>query len=157
MQDFAAWAEGTALAAALRRSWHLYMVLNATHILGIALLLGAIIPLDLRLVGIVRGGALHVLAPFLSRAAGVGLGIALATGPVLWSVGARDYLANAAFRWKLALIVLGLVIVALQHAGKGWRRAVETGTPGPGARILAALSLAIWLSVLLAGRWIGFL
>ncbi|MDK8871204.1 DUF2214 domain-containing protein [Paracoccus sp. SSJ] len=157
MQDFAAWAEGTALAAALRRSWHLYMVLNATHILGIALLLGAIVPLDLRLVGIVRGGALHVLAPFLSRAAGVGLGIALATGPVLWSVGARDYLANAAFRWKLALIVLGLVIVALQHAGKGWHRAVETGTPGPGARILAALSLAIWLSVLLAGRWIGFL
>ena len=157
MQDFAAWAESTALAAALRRSGHLYMVVNATHILGIALLLGAIVPLDLRLVGIIRGGALHVLAPFLSRAAGVGLAIALATGPVLWSVAGRDYLANAAFRWKMALIALGLVVVALQHIGKGWRQAVETGAPGPDARILAALSLAIWLSVLLAGRWIGFL
>ncbi|MCJ1899174.1 MULTISPECIES: DUF6644 family protein [Paracoccus] len=157
MQELAAWAEGTALAAVLRRSGHLYMVVNATHILGIALLLGAIVPLDLRLVGIVRGGALRVLAPFLSRAAGAGLAIALATGPVLWSVSARDYLANAAFRWKIALIGLGLAVVALQHAGKGWQQAVETGVPGPDARILAALSLAIWLSVLLAGRWIGFL
>ncbi|MDF3854209.1 hypothetical protein BDE18_3846 [Paracoccus pantotrophus] len=157
MQELAAWAEGTALAAALRRSGHLYMVVNATHILGVALLLGAIVPLDLRLVGIVRGGALRVLAPFLSRAAGMGLAITLATGPVLWSVAARDYLANAAFRWKIALIALGLLVVALQHAGKGWRQAVETGTPGLDARILAALSLAIWLSVLLAGRWIGFL
>ncbi|RQP05723.1 MAG: DUF2214 domain-containing protein [Paracoccus sp. BP8] len=157
MQELAIWAEGTALAAALRRSGHLYMVVNAAHILGIALLLGAIIPLDLRLVGILRSGALRVLAPFLSRAAGAGLGLALATGPVLWSVAARDYLANAAFRWKMALIALGLAVIVLQHAGKGWRQAVETGAPGPDARILAALSLAIWLSVLLAGRWIGFL
>lgn len=133
------------------------MVVNAAHILGIGLLLGAIIPLDLRLIGIFRSGPIRILGPFLSRAAGVGFCIALLTGGTLLSVSASEYLENEAFRWKMALIGLGMLTIALQHGGGGWRRAVETGVPGPGTRLLAALSLMVWLSVLLSGRWIGFL
>lgn len=157
MQDLAIWYEGTALAGALRGSGHLYMVVNAAHILGIGLLLGAIIPLDLRLVGIIRSGPIGIVGPFLSQAAGVGLCIALLTGGSLLSVSASEYLRNDAFRWKMALLGLGLLTIAAQHGGGRWRRAVETGVPDPRTRFLAALSLMVWLSVLLSGRWIGFL
>lgn len=157
MQDLAIWYEGTALAGALRGSGHLYMVVNAAHILGIGLLLGAIVPLDLRLVGIIRAGPIGILGPFLSRAAGAGLCIAFLTGGALLSVSASEYLRNDAFRWKMALIGLGLLTVALQHGTGGWHRSLQTSTPGPGTRLLAALSLMVWLLVLLSGRWIGFL
>lgn len=145
------------LAEALRRSGHLYMVVNAAHVLGIGMMLGAIIPLDLRLIGLIRTGPIQVLGPFLSRAAGVGFAIAIVTGISLWSVGAREYVGNPAFLWKVALIACGLAVIVLQHRQTGWRRAIETGVASTATRILAALSLTVWLSVLLSGRWIGFL
>ena len=118
--------------------------------------MGAILPLDLRVLGVLRGPPLPVIGPFLSRMAGVGLGLAMLTGFCLWSVDAREYLGNVAFRWKLVLLGLGLGNVALMH-GVAWRRVMATGRAGPTARILAAMSAMTWPAVLLAGRWIGFL
>ncbi|GGF61038.1 hypothetical protein GCM10011402_11220 [Paracoccus acridae] len=156
MVELAAWIEASSLARVLRGSGTLYMVLNATHILGIGLLLGAILPLDLRILGVLRGPSLAVIGPFLSRMAGAGLGLAVLTGFCLWSVGATEYLDNAAFRWKLVLLAAALGNVALLHR-LGWQRVVVTGVADRATRVLAAISAALWLSVLLAGRWIGFL
>lgn len=151
------WVEGSPLAMALRGSGDLYMLVNAAHILGLGLLLGAIVPLDLRLIGLFRATPIEVIAPFLSRAAATGLGLAVLTGLALWSVEPAEYLANAAFRVKAVLIGLAGVNIALQHHGAGWR-ALRAGTPPPLAtRARAAVSLLLWLSILLAGRWIGFL
>lgn len=154
--DLVAWIEGSALAQMLRGSGTLYLVVNATHILAIGLLVGAILPLDLRILGLIGGPPLTVIGPFLSRMAGVGLGLAMLTGSCLWSVDAAEYLGNAAFRWKLALLVLGLANVALLHRW-GWRQAVATGSASGATRGLAAVSALVWPGVLLAGRWIGFL
>ena len=104
--ELAAWIEASGLARMLRGSGDLYMVLNALHILGIGLLLGAILPLDLRILGVLRGPSLPVIGPFLSRMAGIGLGLAVLTGACLWSVSAAEYLGNAAFRWKLVLLAV---------------------------------------------------
>jgi hypothetical protein len=154
--EIVAWIEGSVLAGLLRESGNLYMVVNAAHILGIGLLVGAILPLDLRVLGIVSGPPLPVIGPFLSRMAGIGLGLAMLTGFCLWSVNAAEYLGNAAFRWKLVLLVLGLGNVALLH-GLGWRQVAAMGTADGATRVLAAISALVWLGVLLAGRWIGFL
>ena len=153
---FVAWIEGAALARTLRGSGNLYMVVNAAHILGIGLLLGAILPLDLRILGVLSGPPLPVIGPFLSRMAGIGLGLAMLTGFCLWSVDASDYLGNAAFRRKMALLVLGLGNVALLH-WLVWKQIVTTGRVGGTARVLATVSALAWPAVLLAGRWIGFL
>lgn len=144
------------LAQALRGSGTLYLLLNATHILGIGLLVGAILPLDLRILGLIGGPSLPVIGPFLSRAAGVGLGLAMVTGFCLWSVDASEYLVNAAFRWKLVLLMIGLANVALLHS-LGWRQVIATGRVDGTTRGLAAISALVWPGVLLAGRWIGFL
>lgn len=141
----------------LRGSGTAYLFVNAAHILGIALLLGAILPLDVRLMGGLRAVPLAVLGPFLTRCASLGLALALPTGLWLFSVRPAEYAANTAFLIKMALLVAALANVALLHAGSGFRRAVEGGPVAPGVRLSALVSFCAWLGVLLAGRWIGFL
>lgn len=153
------WAEALEAwpgAVWLQRSYVAYLVVNALHVLGLGLLVGAILPLDLRLLGAFRA-PLAVLAPVLTRAAAAGLGLALATGLWLFSVKPGAYLANPAFLWKLGLLSLALANVAAQHAGAGWRTALAGGGVTPRVRAHAALSALLWPGVLLAGRWIGFL
>jgi hypothetical protein len=128
----------------LQQSGTAYLFVNAAHILGIGVLLGAVLPLDLRLLGLLRRYPIEVLGPFLTRSAATGLALAFITGLWLFSVKPEEYLANEAFRWKAALLAIALVNIALQHRGSGTRTS-------------AALSLGLWLSVLVAGRWIGFL
>jgi hypothetical protein len=140
-------------AAWLQQSATAYLFVNAAHILGIGLLLGGILPLDLRLLGLLKKLPIEALGPFLTRSAAVGLALAIATGLLLFSVKPAEYLANHAFRWKLALLAVALINVAIQHrvtVTRGWRVV-------PATRIFAALSMFLWLSVLVAGRWIGFL
>ncbi|MGF7160643.1 hypothetical protein FHS85_002274 [Rhodoligotrophos appendicifer] len=144
-------------ALLLRRSGTAYLFVNATHILGIALLIGAILPLDLRLAGFFRSVPVQVLAPFLSRMAAFGLCLAVLTGLWLFSVKPAEYLSNPAFLVKVVIIAAALVIVALQHYGHQYRRALAGGEIELRVRVLAVLSGVAWLLVLLAGRWIGFL
>lgn len=153
------WAEALAAwpgAVWLSRSYVAYLVVNALHVLGLGVLVGAILPLDLRLLGAFRA-PLAVLAPILTRTAAVGLGLALVTGLWLFSVAPVAYLANPAFLWKLGLVALALANVAAQHTGQGWRAALAGGGVTPRVRAHAALSALLWPGAVLAGRWIGFL
>ncbi len=149
--------EASALAAALRRSAVLYPLVSAAHILGIGLLAGAIATLDLRLLGAFRGASLGVLGPPLVRVAAVGLGLALTSGALLFSVRPAEYLSNPAFVAKLGCVAAGLLNVLALRLGPGWPRALAGARIGAGLRLAAALSLACWLGAILAGRWIAFL
>lgn len=132
----------------------IYPVLNAAHILGIALLLGAAIPMDLRLLGLLRGPP--GVVPFLSRCAGVGLGLAIVTGLVLLWVNLAEYLGNPAFRIKVALLIVAALLIVVQHTGPGWKAVLAGQAPDQRVRLVAGASLVVWVAVLLAGRWIGF-
>ena len=131
-------------AVLLQRSGTAYLLVNAAHILGVGLLVGAILPLDLRLLGFFRTVPVAVLEPFLVRAAATGLALALVTGVWLFTVKPVEYLANEAFLIKGALLAAALVNIALRYRIAGFARAA------------AAFSLLLWLGVLVAGRWIGF-
>jgi len=142
----------------LQQSGTAYLFVNAAHILGLCLLLGAMLPLDLRLVLGRSQTALAVLAPVAIRTAAAGLALAAFTGAWLFSVNPVDYLQNTAFRWKLLLLSLALVNVAIQH--RQWR---SLGLPDATralparVRVSAGTSALLWISTLVAGRWIGFL
>jgi hypothetical protein len=148
------WLGGLPPAALLRRSVTLYLLVNAAHILGVGLLIGAILPLDLRLIGVLRQGPIAVLAPFLVRVAATGLALAIATG--LFSVKPAEYAANPAFLAKLGLLAFGLANVGVQHRSGTWQRLQQGGEPDTVVRLLAGLSSLTWLAALVAGRWIGF-
>ncbi|TBC93334.1 DUF2214 domain-containing protein [Rhizobium leguminosarum] len=157
MIDILEWLSATTPAVALRRSGTLYMFVNAAHILAIGLLIGAILPLDLKLAGFFRKLPVEIVGPFLSRTAGVGLAAAILTGFCLFSVRAVEYAANPAFLAKLGLIALGLLNLSIVRLGRGWKTAVSSGIVRSGLRFSAVLSAAIWIAAVIAGRWIGFL
>lgn len=155
--EFLAMAAETPLARALIASSTLYLLVNAAHILGIGMLFGAILALDLRLLGLAPAVPLATIAPFLSRLAGAGVLLAILTGLCLFSVRPLEYARNPAFLAKLGLVALGLLNVAVVHFGSGWRAVLSGGKPTTALRISAVLSVVLWISAVIAGRWIGFL
>lgn len=145
------------LAAALRGSATLYLLVNATHILGIALLIGAILPLDLRLAGAFPRTPLPAIAPLLRGTALAGLVLAVLTGAMLFTANPAEYVTNPAFRLKLLLFAAAILNAALVTRSAAWARVLDGAPPAPHLRLMALLSALLWVCVLLAGRWIGFL
>jgi hypothetical protein len=147
----------SAVATALRRSATLYLLVNASHILGLALLIGAILPLDLRLAGAFPRTPIPAIAPILRGMAVSGLALAVLTGAVLFTANPLDYATNPAFRVKLLLIAAALLNATLVTRSAAWSRVIAGDPPAPHLRAMALLSALLWVATLLAGRWIGFL
>ena len=156
MRPLLEWLTASALAQALTAHPTLYLFLNAAHILAIGLLAGAIVPLDLRLLGLFRPAPLSVLGPFLSRAAMAGLILAMLTGAMLFSTKAIEYAGNPAFIAKMLLLLTGALNALLLHANPRWQEALLSGQAALSVRLAAALSLCTWVAAIVAGRWIGF-
>ncbi|WP_439574543.1 DUF2214 domain-containing protein [Phreatobacter sp.] len=131
-----------------------YAAVSALHIAGIAFLIGGIVLVDLRLVGLVR--SLDTAAVrLLRRLARSGAVLAIATGIVLVSARPDEYLANRVFLAKLAVIALALANAALFE----WlarRRSLQTVLDSSAGRLAGALSLVLWPAALALGRWIAF-
>jgi len=148
------------VVAALRASRWSYAAVNASHIVGIALLVGAIVPLDLRLMGCWRRFvSIRALAKVLVPVAAAGLLIAIAAGFMLFSIRAVQYASLGLFQVKLALILCGIGNGLLLRRAVAWETASHDIGVLPPARLRAAgaASIAIWLSVLVCGRMLAFL
>lgn len=140
--------EATALAQALKVSRWVYPLVNAGHIVGLALLVGAVVPMDLRLARLRRRDDLAAVVALLRPVAAVGLALTAGTGALLFVTQAGDYLQSGWFRLKMALVALALVNVALHPR--------LVGLPAAAQRRAALASLLLWPSVLICGRMIGY-
>lgn len=151
--------ETSGLGDALRRSVWLYPAVEILHILGIALLVGAIAGVDLRLMG-VRAPLLpaDALARLLLPVAVAGFALAVPTGFLLFMAEATALAGNPMFLTKLALVALALVNIAVFHRGVGHRMAAWglDARPPAAARAAGAASLALWVAVLACGRLIAY-
>lgn len=161
MLEILSWLEGSTLAEALRGLgiWT-YGLLNLAHILGIASLFGAVLLLDLRLIGFWSSIEAATLIRPTVPIAGFGFSLAAASGVMMLSFNATEYHGNPFFYVKLPVIVAALANVAVIQRLAAWRRA-STGQPLVAAdrRVLAvfgALSLALWVVVITCGRMIGY-
>lgn len=143
-------------AVALRGSSTLYLLVNAAHILGIGLIIGTILALDARLLGLARHIPVTAVGPFLAAVAKLGVGLATVTGLALFSVQPANYAGNPAFLIKLLILVLAIANAVSVDRGRAWRTAIETNEIAAVLRWQAAASSILWIAVLIAGRWIGF-
>lgn len=87
MLEIAGPLEASSIAAFLRQSRWTYPAVNALHLLGVALLVGAIVPMDLRLMGLWRADmSLALVLRLLRPVAAVGAGLAIVAGTLLFIV-----------------------------------------------------------------------
>lgn len=156
LQSLSSTLAESALASAIRHSELAYPLLSSLHIVGIGILLGNILLLDLRLLGVLRHSALAEVLSLLSRVAGLGLGLAIASGLLLFSVQPQHYLHNPAFLLKLALLSLALLNLLLVQYSQSWQQAQSGAQVSSGLKLAAACSLLLWLAIIIAGRWIAF-
>ena len=160
MHEFMAWLQGSALGHAMRESgvWT-YGVVNLTHILGVASLFGAVLVLDLRLLGVWRNVALGAIAEPIVPVAATGFAIAATSGVCLLATKATEYAGNPFLYIKFPAIALGLLNVAALNCLSGWK-ARKTREPSPHERLQLAVaggaSLICWLTAISAGRMIGY-
>jgi hypothetical protein len=144
--------------AALRSARWTYAAVNAAHITGIALLVGSIVPLDLRLIGCFREISIRALARVLLPVAVCGLLLAIAAGSLLFSIRAVQYAGTTLFQIKMALVACGIANALLLRKATVWEAARDDTSAMPPSRLRAAgaLSIALWLSVIFCGRFVAF-
>lgn len=150
----------SALSQTLRRSIWLYPLVNTAHVIGIALLVGGIVPLDLRLAGCWRGVALTPLLRVLARTASIGFTLAVASGALLFATKPLDYVVLPLFGLKLTLVLAAAINALIVLRSPMWAAAScgaeAGGAPRAAWRVAAVLSIVLWLSVVSAGRLIGY-
>ena len=151
--------QNMALPSALRASRWVYPLVNAGHILGLAMLFGAILPLDLRLLGLWPAVPLKTLSRVLLPIAIGGLTLSIITGLLLFSVSAAKYAATPLFQVKLLLIAAAVANALLLRRSVGWREAMVTGQALIRKRLQLAggLSILLWLAVILCGRFLAYI
>lgn len=160
MEVFLTWLEASALGVAMRGSgvW-VYGLVNLTHILGVATLFGAILILDLRLLGLWRSVPLAAMAMPTVPVAVLGLCLAAVSGLCLLATNGREYIGNPFLLIKFPAIGLGLCNVAALNLAPGWKRRRERAPSLREQRQLAmagGLSLLCWLTAIACGRLIGY-
>ncbi len=155
-----AWAvalQQSGLGHALRESLWLYPAVECLHILGFALLVGAIASFDLRVLRGPPPAGIEALAAQTLPVARAGFALAAPRGALLFVTESTAYLANPAFLAKLALAALALLNVLWFHARLGALRRQGDGTSSAGVlRVSALASLLLWAGVLIAGRLIAY-
>lgn len=152
--DALAALEHSGLGHVARHSAWAFLIANVLHVLGAALVVGAIAVFDGALIAGRYDDAARIGRFAIPIAAG-GVVLQIPTGFTLLAAEATKLGINPAFYAKMLFLAVGLINVAAFHARFG--RALRAGVLDAGARALAFVSLGAWILTLVAGRMIAYL
>jgi hypothetical protein len=160
LYEFMAWLQSSALGHAMRESgvWT-YGLVNLVHILGVASLFGAILVLDLRLLGLWRKVALAAISEPVVPVATMGFVIAVISGVCLLATKATDYVSNPFLYIKFPAIFLGLLNVIVLSFSSAWKEhKVRELSQREQSRlaVFGGISLICWITAITAGRMIAY-
>lgn len=127
-----------------------YPALEVLHIVGIALLLGNLVLLELRIWGLAPALPLRALARPTLALSVTGFVLIGASGLTMFAANPGELLANRLFVIKLGLIGLAGGNAAWFHGRGGLHR------PDALAKAQTVLSLGLWLAVIICGRFIAY-
>ena len=151
--------EATDLARQLRDSVWLYPLVNAAHIAGVAVLVGSIVPLDLRLLGAWKSVPLQSLWHVLTRSAAAGLALAVVFGALLFVTRATEYAVSGLFLSKMAVVGVATgnaLSLRLLPRGDIEQMCSLRGAVPKRVRLAALISLLGWFAALTLGRLVGY-
>jgi hypothetical protein len=150
--------EASALGQAMRQWLWLYPSVEIVHIAGIALLVGSIAILDLRLLGLSRSIPVRRLAAHVLPWSIASFALIVPSGLAMFVAHAGDLMSNPVFAVKISLILLAGANAGIFHAG-AFRSAGQWDAevmPPLAARAAGAASLLLWVSVIACGRLLAY-
>ena len=127
-----------------------YPALEIVHIVGIALLLGNLMALEIRVWGGAAALPVKALARLSLGIALAGFALAAASGLLMFATQPAELLANRSFVLKMGLLTAAGCNAAWFH-GRGSLDKLDLV-----ARVQMWVSTAIWLGVVVCGRWIAY-
>lgn len=137
------------LAALGAHPWA-YPMLEVVHLMGVALVLGNLVLLELRVFGWASALPIEPLARLSLGLVGLGFGLAVVTGLLMFGTQPGELLANRVFTAKMVLIMLAGCNAGWFHARRSLQR------QDIAARVSLFLSSLIWILVITCGRWIAY-
>jgi len=137
----------------------LFPWIESVHVLAITVVVGTILIVDLRLIGLASRG--RKITDMIEEITPYTLGafvVAACAGAVLFSSNAVKYAGNVPFLIKMVLLLLaganfGVFHLLVYRDSEQW---AHLASPPWKTRIAGGLSLALWVSIIAFGRWIGF-
>ena len=150
---FFEWLEASAVGTALAQSIWSFAVIEAIHLVGLCLLGGALLVVDLRLLGTgLKGQEISNLGAYAHRWLVWATALMLVTGTLLWISEPIKLYYNDSFWWKVRALPFALLFTFTIR-----RRVVRSATDVTfGTRLVGIVSMGLWFTVAAAGRWIGF-
>jgi hypothetical protein len=159
MLEFCQWLDQTVVGSTIRQSLWLFPAIETVHLLGMAALVATITLLDLRLLGwaMPQRRISEVTARLLPWA-WLGFVVQVVTGVLLFSSEAVKIYGNPAFRLKMLLLLLaGIQALIFQTVVSRKLPAWDDRPMLPLiARVMGLISILLWLGIVSAGRFIGF-
>ncbi len=156
---FIAFLENSVLADNIRENDILFPLIESVHVLTICLVVGSILVVDLRLLGLASTtrSVTSITRGVLPLTWGAFV-VAVGSGGLMFISNATKYLDNGFFIAKLVLIgVAGLNMLVFHFlSARNLPRWEKDARPPLAARLAGALSIALWIAVVACGRWIGF-
>ena len=159
LTDLWTYLEELPISMEIGASWG-FPLFESIHVVASTFVVGSILMVDLRLLGLAarRYSASRIITEVVPWTIGAFVLSAVA-GAGMFITQANRYMDNRAFQVKLVLLVLAIINMAVFHRRTArsiaqWDTAAVTT---PAARFAGACSLLVWVSVMLAGRWIGHL
>ena len=158
MDSLATWLETSSVAYFVNNTNWIWAIFETLHFIGMALLIGCVGILDLRMLGVGKrlpAGPLHRLVPY-----GIaGFLINMITGLLFFVAIPRQYMFNVAFIVKMSLIAIAGINVLVFYTTV--YRAAERLGPGDDApfkaKVAAVVSIAAWFGVMYFGRMLPFI
>jgi Family of unknown function (DUF6644) len=153
------WLQETRLATVIAENDNLFPFIESIHVLAISLVIGTIAIVDLRLLGLAsRDRAAARLIGEVLPYTWAAFGAAAVAGGLLFASNATTYAYNFYFQGKMLLMGLAGINMTVFHLFTGrevarWGTAERTSL---GAKAAGAVSLALWIGVVVFGRKVGF-
>src|SRR5262245_40459871 len=152
MLELFKWFDTTWIGQGIRGSTYWFPAIEVVHLLGLTLLYGSVLVVDLRVLGFgLKKQPISRLAEQVTPYTVGGIAIMLATGIPLFLSEAMKCYANQAFWFKMGCLLVAIIFQFTVH-----RRVVSTDAASLAAKASAIASMTLWLGVGLGGRAIAF-
>jgi hypothetical protein len=146
------------LPTQIRESVWMFPTIETVHVFALVLVVGTIMTVDLRLLGLAnRERAFSELAAEMLPWTWTAFAVAVIAGMLMFSSKAVTYYGNLPFRLKMiCLLLAGINMLMFHWVGTRNLAAWDRGRTPRSAKFAGAASLTLWITIVGAGRWIGF-